>query len=65
MIFILKENQQTLRIECQLCDKFAPNYLGSYIIKKQFGSGAYQLVDMEGKHKHETINITHLHPFYT
>jgi len=62
---VLKENQQTSYMECQLRDKFAPNWLGPYIIKKKYGFGAYHLAYMEGNEEHEPINITHLRPFYS
>ena len=51
-------------MERQLRDKFAPNWLGPYIIKKKFGKGTYHLVDLEGNEEHEPINIMHLHHFY-
>ena len=57
---VLKENQQTSRMECQLHDKYTPKWLGPYIIKKKYGSRACHLTDMEGNEKHEPINITHL-----
>jgi len=62
---VLKENQQTSCVEWQLRDKFTPNWLGPYIIKKKYGYGAYHLADMEGNEEREPINITHLRPFYS
>ena len=57
---VLKENQQNSRIERKLRDKFAPNWLGPYVIKKKFGKGTYHLSDLEGNEEREPINITHL-----
>ena len=48
-----------------LQDKFAPNWLGPYIIKKKYGSRAYHLADMEGNEEHEPINIMYLCLFYS
>lgn len=56
----LKENQQTSRIERQLRDKFAPNWLRPYVIKKKFGKGTYHLVNFEGNEEREPINVMHL-----
>jgi len=36
---VLKDNQQTSCMEHQLHDKFAPNWLGPYIIKKNMVLG--------------------------
>jgi len=47
-------------MEQQLRDKFTPNWLGPYIIKKKYGSGVYHLADMEGNEEREPINIMHL-----
>ena len=52
-------------MEHQLHDKFAPNWLGPYIIKKKYGSREYHLADMEGNEERESINIMHLQPFYS
>ena len=62
---VLKKYQQTSQMERQLHDKFSTNWLGPYIIKKKYGSGAYHLADMEGNEEREPINITHLRPFYS
>jgi len=47
-------------MECQLCDKFAPNWLGPYIINKKYGFGEYHLADMEGNEECEPINIMYI-----
>ena len=52
-------------MEWKIYDKFSPNWLGTYIIKRKFGLGAYHLVDMEGNKERNPINITPLHPFYS
>lgn len=62
---VLKENQQTSQMKRQLRDKFAPHWLGPYIIKRKFGSGVYHLAYLEGNEEHAPINIMHLHPFYS
>jgi len=62
---VLKENQKTSHQECQLRDKFPPNLLGPYIIKRKFGKGIYHLANLEGNEECESINIINLHPFYS
>jgi len=52
-------------MERQLYDKFSPNWLRPYIIKRNSGLGTYHLIKTKSNEEHELINIMHLHPFYS
>ena len=61
---VLKENQHVTKIEKSKRGKFAPNWIGPYIITHTYGSGTYRLASLNGKPEPEPLNALHLRPFY-
>ena len=61
---VLKENQNVTTLERSQRGKFAPNWMGPYIITHKYGSGAYRLSSMDGIPEAEPLNALHLRPFY-
>lgn len=44
--------------------KFSPNWLGPYIVIKDYGLGAYKIADVDGTPLKEPINAMHLRRYY-
>ena len=60
---VLKENMK-VQADREKKGKFEPTWLGPYIVRASFGSGAYQLSTPEGELLSDPTNIIHLKKFY-
>ena len=54
---VIYNNQRNVNTLLCKKGKFSPNWLGPYIITKVYGSGEYEIIDMNGVSFKEPINI--------